>query len=49
MSWDYGNFPRHPVGAEKFKMIGRSTILSLNHYRVDPELGQVICEIFRVP
>ena len=30
-------------------MRGRNTILSHYHYRVDPELGEGVCVVFRIP
>ena len=47
-SWDYQNFPRHPVASEKFETRGINNILLHYHYRVDPELGKGVCDIFRI-
>ena len=49
MSWYYWKLPRHPVSKEKFETRGRNTIILRYHYRVDPNLGKVVCVIFRIP
>ena len=49
MTWYYQNFPRHPVAAEKLKIIGINTIPFHYNYRVDPEIGKGVCEIHRIP
>ena len=48
MSWDYRDFPRHPVSAEKFERRGRNNIISLFYYRVDPKLGKGVYVILWV-
>ena len=43
ISWNYWNFPRQPVSAEKFEIMVINTILMYYHYRVDPKLGKGVC------
>ena len=49
ITWDYCNFPRHPFAAEKSEIIGRNTIISYYHYRVDQEHDKGVCGICRFP
>ena len=49
MSWDYWNFPRHQVSAEKFKTRRRNTIISYYRYKVDRKLGKVVYAVLRNP
>ena len=47
--WDYWNFPWRPIDKERFEIIGRNTMISHYHYRLYPNLGKVVCAIFRIP
>ena len=49
MTWDYRNFPRHPVAAEKLEIIGINTTPLNYHYSCDPELGRGVCVILQIP
>ena len=48
MTWGFQKFPRHPVGAGKFEMRGRNSIVLHYHYSIYPELGKCVCNILWV-
>ena len=48
VSWNYRNFPCHPVACEWCHIIGRNNIILHYHYRVYPNLGKCVCAISRI-
>ena len=49
VSWDYPNFPRHPVAAKKFEMRGINTIILHYNYWVDSKVVKGVCATFHIP
>ena len=48
MSWNYRKFPHHPVASECYNIIGRNTIISHYHYRLEPNIGKGVCVICQI-
>ena len=49
MSWDYSDFPHHPIEPDQNKFRVRDTFISHNIYRVYPKLGNGFYLILMIP
>ena len=49
ISWYHRKFPRYPVDADNFEIIGRNTIILHYHYRLYTNLVKYVCGICWIP